>query len=77
MCGTRFGLLLALLITFLPDRWDFSAGFCSNFRMIPPLLIFVFLLQSRRFTRLIALLPFAAIAYPTAAVLIGVKATVF
>jgi hypothetical protein len=75
--GTRFGLLLALFILFFPDQWDFSAGFFSKFWMIPLLLICVYVLESGRFKALIGLLPFAAVAYPTAAVLIGMTATVF
>ena len=77
MHGTRFGLLLALFITLLPDQWDYSAGFFSKFWMIPLLLICVFLLQTDRFRGLIGLLPFAALAYPTAAVLVGMTCTVY
>jgi len=77
MHGTRFGLLLALFITLLPDQWDYSAGFFSKFWMIPLLLICLFLLQTERFRGLIGLLPFAALAYPTAAVLIGMTCTVY
>lgn len=77
MYGTRFGLLLSLFITFLPDQWDYSAGFFSKYWMIPLLLICVFLLHTERYKWLVGLMPFAAIAYPTAAVLIGMVAAVY
>jgi hypothetical protein len=77
MYGARFGVLLALFITFFPDQWDFSAGFFSKFWAIPLLLTCVYLLETERFRGLIALLPFAAIAYPSSAVLIGMTATAY
>jgi len=77
MHGTRFGLLLALFITFFPDQWDYSAGFFSKFWAIPLLLVCVFLLQTGRWRGFVALLPFAAVAYPSVAVLIGMVASVY
>ena len=77
MFGLRFGLLLFLFITFFPDQWDYSAGFFSKFWAIPLLLVCVFLLQTDRWKWMIWLLPFAAIAYPSVAVLIGMTGAVY
>ena len=74
MYGVRFGLLLALFMTALPDHWEFSAGFFSKFWAIPLILICAALLQSGRTRGFIALMPFAALAYPSVAVLIGMVA---
>jgi len=76
MYGVRFGLLAALFIACFPDQWEFSAGFFSKFWAIPLLLVCVWLLHTGRTRGLIGLLPFAALAYPTAAVLAGLTASV-
>ncbi len=75
--GARFGALLALFITFFPDQFDFSAGFYSKFWIIPLILIAVFLLSRGAWRGLIALMPFAAIAYPVSAVVIGLISAIY
>ncbi len=75
--GVRFGALLALFITFFPDQFDFSTGFYSKFWIIPSILVAVFLLSRGWWRGLVVLMPFAALAYPVASVVIGLIAAVY
>ncbi len=75
--GARCGALLAVFITFFPDQFEFSAGFYSKFWIIPAVLIGLYLLSSRRWRGLVLLLPAAALAYPVAAVVVGLISAIY
>jgi hypothetical protein len=75
--GVQGGLLAGIFFTFLPDQFEFSAGFFSKFWMNPLLLLTIFALETKRWRWLLFLLPFGALAYPIAAVLMGGIAGVY
>ncbi len=77
MLGFRGGFLSAVAITFWPDQFEYFAGGFSKAWMIPLLLVAVYLLESRRWKWLCVLMPFAALAYPVSAVMIGMVSAVF
>jgi len=69
--GTRAGVLAGLFFTFLPDQFEFSAGFFSKFWMAPVILMGVYVLETRKWSLIIPLMLFGALAYPVSAVMIG------
>ncbi len=69
--GTRTGVLAGLFFTFLPDQFEFSAGFFSKFWMAPVILMGVYVLETRKWPLIIPLMLFGALAYPVSAVMIG------
>ncbi len=71
MMGWRAGVLAAIFVTFFPDQFEYYAGGFSKMWMIPLLLVAVFLIEKRSWRGLWWLIPFAALAYPVSAVLIG------
>ncbi|HIF22951.1 MAG TPA: hypothetical protein EYQ27_13855, partial [Gemmatimonadetes bacterium] len=69
--GTRAGVLAGLFFTFLPDQFEFSAGFFSKFWMAPIILLGVYVLETRKWRLIVPVMLFAAVAYPVSAVMIG------
>lgn len=77
MFGVTGGALSALFFTFFSDQFgNFSGGF-SHAWMIPLLLACVYLLEEQRWMAIGLLLPFAALAYPMSAILIGMTTMVY
>ncbi|MBI3922712.1 MAG: hypothetical protein HY318_14920 [Armatimonadetes bacterium] len=77
MFGVTGGALSALFFTFFPDQFEYFVGGFSKAWMIPLLLACVYLLEEQRWRALGLLLPFAALAYPMSAVLIGMTTAVY
>jgi hypothetical protein len=73
----RVGCLMALFFAFFSNSFEFTAGFFSKFWMIPLLLVAIYVLHTKRWRGLIVLMPFAAVAYPMTAVLIGMVCAVY
>jgi hypothetical protein len=71
MYGTGAGVLAALFVAFLPDQWEFSAGFFSKYWMTPVILMGLFVLEKERWRLLVPLMLFASLAYPVSAVMLG------
>ncbi len=69
--GTRAGVLAALFFTFLPDQFEFSAGFFSKFWMTPVILLGVYVLETKKWPLIIALMLFGSLAYPVSVVMLG------
>ncbi len=75
--NTRTGFLMAMFFCFFPDQFKYSSGFFSKFWAVPLLLLCLYVLQRRHWRALIVLVPFAALAYPVSAVVIGLTCGVY
>ena len=75
--GLRTGLLIALFFTFFPGQFEYSIGFFSKFWITPLIMVALWSLQKQRWRDFLFLLPFAAVAYPPAVVLLGVFGGMF
>ncbi len=65
------GFLCAAFFTLFPDQFEYFNGGFSKAWMIPLLFVCIYLMQRQKWRGILALMPFAALAYPMAAVLIG------
>lgn len=74
MMNWRAGVLAAIFVSYFPDQFEYYAGGFSKMWMIPLLLVALYLVESRSWRGLWWLMPFAALAYPVCAVLIGAVA---
>ena len=77
MYGVQAGCLIATFYNFFPGAFQYSQGFYSKFWAAPLLLLCLFVLQTERRKWLLLLLPFAALAYPMTAFLIGMVCSVY
>lgn len=77
MFGRRGGILCAVFFTFFPDNFEYFAGGFSKLWAIPLLFSLIYILEKEKWSYLLFLLPFAALAYPVITVLIGLTVLVF
>ncbi len=75
--GLRAGLLFALFFTFFPGQFEYSNGFFSKFWITPLIMTAFWSLEKQRRRDFIFLLPFAAVAYPPAVVMLGAFAGIY
>ena len=71
------GVLMALFFIFLPDQFDWSAGFFSRVWLLPGIIITMYLLDNQRYNFLVLLFPFAALTYPPAVPVCAIIAGIY